>query len=204
MDPSAYADDDDDGDEALEDEEKESSSSSASKDADMPASDEEDGEDEEDEEVVDSKEAVVPVPIHGEWPAYSPDDEWCFLCAEGEYVERKNDPYEGIVQLINDFSKANELAMAHTIQDKYNLLFRARHNCEWTLNSIRHHATNKAPNAMQTRMQSTMQTVGRVMDHLADGGILMQFKSTKRVVVNGKGAKLFLDYAKFMKQLTRR
>jgi hypothetical protein len=143
----------------------------------------------------DQPEAVSVLSDTHDWGKEHKDDQWCFLCENGNdpNVDGDNEYFRRLTNMMSNSSTLSPWQQCLNVQKYYNLNFRRHHNNRrWTLKSIHRHQIEHMGDSINKMRFETVRTYYSLMQIFRDSNLCLLDRQTGKKFINMKALQSFV------------
>jgi hypothetical protein len=143
----------------------------------------------------DQPEAVSVLSDTHDWGKEHKDDQWCFLCENGNdpNIDGDNEYFRRLTNMMSNSSTLSPWQQCLNVQKYYNLNFRRHHNNRrWTLKSIHRHQIEHMGDSINKMRFETVRTYYSLMQIFRDSNLCLLDRQTGKKFINMKALQAFV------------
>jgi hypothetical protein len=143
----------------------------------------------------DQPEAVSVLSDTHDWGKEHKDDQWCFLCENGNdpNIDGDNEYFRLLTNMMSNSSTLSPWQQCLNVQKYYNLNFRRHHNNRrWTLKSIHRHQIEHMGDSINKMRFETVRTYYSLMQIFRDSNLCLLDRQTGKKFINMKALQAFV------------
>jgi hypothetical protein len=143
----------------------------------------------------DQPEAVSVLSDTHDWGKEHKDDQWCFLCENGNdpNIDGDNEYFRRLTDMMSNSSTLSPWQQCLNVQKYYNLNFRRHHkNRQWTLKSIHRHQIEHMGDSINKMRFETVRTYYSLMQIFRDSNLCLLDRQTGKKFINMKALQAFI------------